>query len=31
VIDETNQNMSGAQKELPHWYQKLCANIQDVQ
>ena len=31
VTDETNQNMSGSQKELLHWHQKLCVNMQDVQ
>ena len=31
VTDETNQNLSGSQKELLHWHQKLCVNMQDVQ
>ena len=31
VTDETNQNLSGSQKELPHWHQKLCVNMQEVQ
>ena len=31
VVDETNQNLSGDHKELLHWHQKLCINIQDIQ
>ena len=31
VVDETNQNISGAQKELLHWYHNLCLNMQDLQ
>ena len=31
VTEETNQNLSGSQKELLHWHQKLCVNMQDVQ
>ena len=30
VTDETNQNLSSAQKELLHWHQKLCINMQDL-
>ena len=31
VADETNQNLSGAQKELLHWHQNLCLDIQYLQ
>ena len=31
VAGESNQNLSGPQKELLHWHQKLCMNMQDLQ
>ena len=31
VADETNQNLSGPQKELLAWHQKLCLNMRDLQ
>ena len=31
VVDETNQNLSGTQRELLHWHHKLCLNMQDLQ
>ena len=31
VTDETNQNLTGPQKELLHWHHKLCINMQDLQ
>ena len=27
VADETNKNISGAQKEFLHWHQELCLNM----
>ena len=31
VTDETNQNLTGPQKELLHWHHKLCINMHDLQ
>ena len=31
VAYKTNQNLSGAQREILHWHQKLCLNMQDLQ
>ena len=31
VADQTNQNLSGPQKELLLWHTKLCLNMQDLQ
>ena len=31
ATDETNQNLDNAQKEILHWHQKLCINMQDLQ
>ena len=31
VADETNQNISNAQKNLLHWHQNLCINMRDFQ
>ena len=30
VLDETNQNLTNAQKELLEWHQKLCINMHDL-
>ena len=31
MADETNHNLDNAQKEILHWHQKLCINMQDLQ
>ena len=31
MADQTNQNLSGPQKELLLWQTKLCLNMQDLQ
>ena len=31
AADPRNRNLSGPQRELLHWHQKLCLNMRDVQ